>query len=374
MVNLIALAIPFFFVGIGIEAYVARRRGVRVYRLGDAMADMGCGILQQVTGLLYVWVLVKGYGWLFEHARLVTLPSWAGWVLAFVGVDFVYYWWHRLSHEVNLLWAAHVVHHHSEDYNLAVALRQSITTSLTFFPFQAVLAFAGVPVLPMVVANSLTTLYQFWIHTELVGKLGPLERVLNTPALHRVHHAINPRYLDRNHGATLILWDRLFGTWQPEEEPCIYGTTRPLGSFNSVWAQVEQYWSLAKMSRQAPNLLEALKVWLASPAWKPAWLTGPQYAPPPSREAQQKYQPATPKPLMRWALAQFVVLIIVTFCLVMWGKALLTLPQQAVVVGLVYLGLLAVAALVENRPFAVKLEAWRWVATAAAVPVLLLVR
>ncbi len=351
MSSLIAKAIPFFFIGIGIELWVARRRGLKLYRLGDAMADMGCGVLQQVTNMLYLGVLVAAYDALYEHARLATLPTWLGWLLAVAGVDFVYYWWHRLSHEVNLLWAAHVVHHQSEDYNLAVALRQSITTSITFFPFQAVLAFAGVPVVPMVVANSLSTLYQFWIHTELVGKLGPLEKLINTPALHRVHHAINPRYLDRNHGATLIVWDRLFGTYQPEEEQCVFGTTRPLGSFNSLWAQVDQYVELFRMSRQAPNLLEALKVWVKSPAWKPEWFKGPVYPSLDRREDQRKYQPETPPAQMRPAFALFVVLIVSTFCLLMWGGELLTLPAQAAVVTLLYLGLRMVASRVESRPF-----------------------
>lgn len=370
MVNLIALAIPLFFVGIGIELWVAKRRGVNVYRLGDAMADMGCGILQQVTTMLYVPFLVVAYGWLYEHARLVTLPSWAGWVVAFIGIDFVYYWWHRLSHEVNFMWAAHVVHHQSEDYNLAVALRQSITTSFTYFPFQAVMALAGVPLIPMAVATSLSTLYQFWIHTELVKPLGPLEKLINTPSLHRVHHAINPKYLDRNHGATLIIWDRLFGTWQPEEEECVYGITQPLSSFNSVWAQFDHYWNLVKLTAQAPNLLEKLKVWFKSPAWKPAWYQGPVFPSLNARAEQKKYEPKTSPSMRRWAFWQFVVLIVATFSVLMWGQVYFSVPQLAVLVGLFYLGLWSVAALIENRPFASKLEVVRWVATLAAVPVI----
>ncbi|MDX2008537.1 MAG: sterol desaturase family protein, partial [Myxococcaceae bacterium] len=199
--NLIALAIPLFFVGIGLELAVARRRGLSVYRLGDAISDMGCGVVQQlVSNLLGGWVLLAAYDALFAH-RLVELPTaWLPWVAALLGVEFAYYWWHRLSHEVNLLWAAHVVHHHSEDYNLAVALRQSVTTWITTMPFYLPLALLGVPTLPFAVMLGLSTLYQFWIHTELVPPLGWLEKWLNTPALHRVHHAINPQYLDKNHG------------------------------------------------------------------------------------------------------------------------------------------------------------------------------
>lgn len=159
MPNLIALAIPLFFVGIFIEARVARARKLSVYRLGDALADMGCGIAQQLAGIFFTVGIVLALSFVYEH-RLFTLPTWAAWVAAFVGIDFLYYWWHRLSHEVNFLWAAHGVHHQSEDYNLAVALRQSISTWATSMPFYLPLALLGVPVLHFAVILGLTTLYQ----------------------------------------------------------------------------------------------------------------------------------------------------------------------------------------------------------------------
>lgn len=180
--NLIALAIPLFFVGIALELAVASRRRVKAYRLGDAIGDMGCGVLQQlVSNLLAGWVTFAAYAWVFEH-RLFDVPTtWLPWVAALLGVELAYYWWHRLSHEVNLLWAAHVVHHHSEDYNLAVALRQSVTTWATSLPFWLPLALLGIPTTPFAVMLGLTTLYQFWIHTELIGPLGFFEKWLNTP-------------------------------------------------------------------------------------------------------------------------------------------------------------------------------------------------
>jgi len=165
--NLIALAVPFFFLFIGLELWVAKRRGVSVYRLGDALSDLGCGVGQQLVAFLFGTALVTSlYAWTYAH-RLLTLPEgWVPWVVAFFGVEVTYYWWHRLSHEVNLLWAAHVVHHHSEDYNLAVALRQSVTTFLTTLPFYLPLGLLGVPTVVFAVTLSLSTLYQFWIHTE----------------------------------------------------------------------------------------------------------------------------------------------------------------------------------------------------------------
>src|SRR4051812_21255151 len=214
----IALAVPFFFVLIAIELAVARARRKVCYRLGDVIGDIGCGMVQQVALIFTAGAVLAAYGYLHEPHRLVEPSPAVAWIVALVGVDFLYYWWHRLSHEVNVLWAAHVVHHQSEDYNLAVALRQSVTTSATLFPFYAVLAVAGVPPLQLAISTSLSTLYQFWIHTELVPRLPLFERLFNSPSAHRVHHAINVRYLDKNHAATLMVWDQLFGTWEPETE------------------------------------------------------------------------------------------------------------------------------------------------------------
>src|ERR1700733_7731343 len=184
----IAFAVPFFMLLIGIELLVARARRRSVYRTGDAIGDLGCGMFQQVLLVFLAGASLALYTFVYERLRVVTWSSpVVAWTLAMVGVDFLYYWWHRLSHRVNILWAAHVVHHQSEDYNLAVALRQAILTSFTAQPFYAPLALLGVPPIVFASANAVSTLYQFWIHTELVGKLGWLEEWLNTPSHHRAH-------------------------------------------------------------------------------------------------------------------------------------------------------------------------------------------
>ncbi|MHB8873231.1 MAG: sterol desaturase family protein [Myxococcaceae bacterium] len=242
--NYIALAVPFFFVLIGAELVLARRRGRQVYRARDALTDLGCGITQQTVGLLFTAALIAGYGALYDRFRLFGFRpgSPVPWVIAFVGVSF--------------FWAVHVVHHQSEDYNLAVALRQAVLSPVTTWPFFAPLALLGVPPLVLVAANSVSTLYQFWIHTELVGRLGPAEKVINTPSAHRVHHAVNRRYVDRNYGAIFIVWDRLFGSYEPEGEPCVYGLGHPLRSFNPLWAQVHYWvelWQRARRARSSPT-------------------------------------------------------------------------------------------------------------------------
>jgi len=348
---------------IGVELVVARRKRRSLYRLPDALCDLGCGVAQQTGVLLYSGVLLAAYAWLYEHTRLVTLPGWAQWVVAFIGVDFLYYWWHRLSHEVNLLWAAHVVHHQSEDYNLAVALRQSVTTTATIFPFYATLALVGVGPLPLGVATALSTLYQFWIHTELVPPLPRFEKLFNGPSAHRVHHAVNVRYLDKNYAATLLVWDRLFGTWEPETVEPVYGTTHPFGSFNPVWAQLAGYAAVFRTARRAPNLGQALQVLFRPPGWSPPWLGG--HHPAPQTRAEQKKYDVTPSATSQaYAVFWFAALAFTTFSMLMWGRGLSWLQVAGVVLA-VYLTLVAIAGVLEGRRWVRVLEPVRYAGIAA---------
>jgi sterol desaturase/sphingolipid hydroxylase (fatty acid hydroxylase superfamily) len=363
----IAFAVPFFFLLIGVELVVARARGRRVYRLGDAIGDLGCGMAQQVALIFLAATILSAYAWVYERHRLHTWQSSAAvWGLAVVGVDFLYYWWHRLSHEVNLLWAAHMVHHQSEDYNLAVALRQAILTSFTMQLFFLPLALLGVPALVFATVNAISTLYQFWIHTELVGELGFLERWLNTPSLHRVHHAINPRYLDKNYGAITIVWDRLFGTYEREEEPCVYGVVKPLASFNPLWAQIEPLISLARQSARAPRPIDKLLVWVKSPAWRPAGV-----APYPGTEdgsyvRRAKYDARAPRSLQLYVLVQFGLGTAATAAL-MFTQATAPRPLLAVGAVLVVLTLGTSAGLLESRRWARPAEILRLGLVALAI-------
>lgn len=322
--NLIALAVPFFFLLIVVELVVARRRGVKIYRFADAFADMSCGMSQQLTQLLYAAALVVVHQEVFQRWTLVRFAEnsvWP-WVIAFVGVEFIYYWWHRLSHEVNFLWAGHVVHHQSEDYNLAVALRQSVLTYLTIWPMYLTLAFVGVPAVQMSVVVAISTLYQFWIHTELVGKLGVFEKWLNTPALHRVHHAINPRYIDKNYGAIVIVFDRIFRTYEPETEKPVYGLVGPLRSFNPLWAQFATLTSLVKRTRLAPRWGDKLRVWFKGPEWHIPGVETPKLPQPVTPETFVKYDVAPPRTVSIYVFVQFVLLTTATFLLMLFGKSL----------------------------------------------------
>jgi len=275
-INPIGVAVPFFFALLGIEILVARRKRLPLHRLNDSMADLTCGMGDQLIGVftkaipLAIYALVESRFGVFDYS--LSNP-WA-WVAAMLLVDHQYYWYHRFSHRVNVGWATHVVHHQSEEYNLAVALRQPWFSQVYSWLFYLPLALLGFPALLWATCFALNLLYQFWIHTRLIGRLGPLEWLFNTPSHHRVHHGINDQYLDRNYAGILIVWDLLYGTFEPEGDEVLYGTRRPLRSWNPLWANIEPWAHLARLSSTASTLGESLYAWVAPPEWTPATAEG----------------------------------------------------------------------------------------------------
>lgn len=271
--NLILFAIPFFLLLIVVELCADRWRGISTYRLADALNSLSAGVLSQASGLLSKAIVVLGYVFAYEHLHLLELPErpWV-WLLAFVAYDFCYYWNHRIGHERNVFWAAHVVHHQSEDYNLSTALRQTSSGFLLSWMFYLPLALVGVPPLIFATVAALNLLYQFWVHTRHVPKLGWYEWFFVTPSNHRVHHAQNPQYLDRNYGGVFILWDRLFGTFQEEldEQPVVFGVTVPLRSWNPLWANLQFYVQLWRDAARAGSWWDRLRIWFMPTGWRPA--------------------------------------------------------------------------------------------------------
>ncbi len=285
--GLIALFVPFFFLLILAEVLVSRWQGIEAHRFDDSVTDIACGIGQSVTNGFYIGLTLAAYAWVLEHARITTFEGPLAWVLAFFAVDFFYYWWHRASHRINGIWATHVVHHQSQEYNLAVALRQSWFTSATTWVFYLPLALIGLPVEVYAGSVAINTVGQFWFHTRCIGRLGPLEWILNTPSHHRVHHGINPAYIDKNYAGILIVWDRMFGTFTAEEEEPVYGTVAVLESRNPVWAQVEVFAALARRS-VAYRGLDRLRVWWKPPEWTPE---GPKHIPEVDRATHEPWRP-----------------------------------------------------------------------------------
>ncbi|MDD0842297.1 sterol desaturase family protein [Pseudomonas sp. Gutcm_11s] len=359
--NLILLAVPFFFLLIAAELIADRVRGVSTYRLADALNSLSAGVLSQASGLLSKAIAVLGYAFAYEHLHLVELPDqlWV-WVLAFVAYDFCYYWSHRFGHERNVFWASHVVHHQSEDYNLSTALRQTSTGFLLSWIFYLPMALAGVPPIVFVTVGALNLLYQFWVHTRHVPKLGWFEWFFITPSNHRVHHAQNAIYMDRNYGGVFILWDRLFGTFQEEldEHPVVFGVTTPLRSWNPLWANLQFYVQLWRDAVRAGSWWDKLRIWFMPTGWRPADVAERFPMDKPDLAAFRKFEVPLARGQKLYAALQFATYVVGTSGLL----AVATQQNLGVLAGAwlwIAFGLYCIGAWLENRPFARSLEALR---------------
>jgi sterol desaturase/sphingolipid hydroxylase (fatty acid hydroxylase superfamily) len=301
-------ATPVFLIMIALECAVAALRRRSPYRLGDALGSVSLGALSTYVGV-YTRLFSFGiYVALYDAARLTTLDdsrAWV-WVAAVVLYDFLYYWNHRLGHEINVLWAAHVVHHQSEEFNLSTALRQTSSSFLLSWLFYVPMALAGFPPRLFLFVSLIDLLYQFWIHTEQIGSLGVLDRLLATPSNHRVHHGVNDEYLDRNYGGILIVWDRLFGTFQAElaSVPVVYGTRDPLRSWNPLWANLHTYAALLRDAALARSWADRVRVFCARPGWRPDDVVARDPKPAFELSRHAKFAPSLPAMLGAYCLLQ----------------------------------------------------------------------
>jgi sterol desaturase/sphingolipid hydroxylase (fatty acid hydroxylase superfamily) len=271
MHNLIHLAIPGFLLLLLIEVIAATCMHLDLFEWKDTAASLTMGIGNVIIGLFTKVLLFASYSFVHRFAIFNIGYQWWAWVLLFFAEDFTYYVFHRGSHECRFFWASHVVHHSSQRYNLGTALRQTWTGGISFsFVFWLWLPLIGFPPIMVMTMQAISLLYQFWIHTELIRSLGPLEAFFNTPSHHRVHHASNLRYLDRNHAGTLIIWDRVFGTFEPEDEsePLIYGLTKNINTYNPVRIAFHEWIDIARDLRSARNWNEIWHFVFGRPGWK----------------------------------------------------------------------------------------------------------
>ncbi|MCB9184318.1 MAG: sterol desaturase family protein [Flavobacteriales bacterium] len=355
----IVLAIPLFFLLMGLELAWSAWSQRKVYRFNDFVANMGCGIGSQVVGAFTKAGILAIYLAVYDHWRLFTLPSTpVTWLLTFLFVDLLYYWFHRLSHEVNFLWAAHVVHHQSEEYNLSVALRQSWWQGLFSFWFYVPIALLGVHPLVILTVGAFVTLYQFWIHTKAIGRLGPLEAILNTPSNHRVHHGSDPKYIDRNHAGTLIIWDRLFGTYQREEEEPFYGITAPLRTWDPLTANFHYWGDLMKLARRCRSWSDRVKVFLKPPGWRPVYLGGFEGPKAKDSATYRKFDVAVPRALIGYVALQFVLMLGLTTYFLFQQQRMQALDQW-LIAALIVWWLMDLGVLLDARPWALWSEALR---------------
>ena len=321
----VTYAIPFFFLLIGLELLYSKIKGAKLYRLNDSVADLGTGVLNRLFGLLSAAASVYVYWLVYDHLRFFDLPAQPSWEIGmvltfsacFVLYDLAYYWAHRMSHEINFLWATHVVHHQSEEYNLTVALRQSAFGGLVTWPFYIPLAFLGFHPAVMLANGALSLIYQFWIHTRVIGRMGFLESFMNTPSHHRVHHGKNPKYLDKNHAGTFIIWDKMFGTFQVEEEEPVYGTVKPFKSFNPFWANLQYWKEMWDIAVAAPRWKDKVLVWFKHPGWMPDDMGGPKVAPELEADKYQKFDVTVPRILSVYSLIWFASMTALTFAVLL---------------------------------------------------------
>ena len=265
MPDLIQLAIPAFILLMVVEAIADALMRRELYEPKDTAASLTMGIGNVVVGLVSKGMVFALFTWVHKFAALQIGYQWWAWVLAFFADDFSYYWFHRTSHECRFFWASHVVHHSSQHYNLSTALRQTWTGAFFGFVFWLWMPLVGFQPIMIFTMQAVSLLYQFWVHTEFVQRLGLLELVMNTPSHHRVHHATNSQYIDRNHAGILIIWDRMFGSFEPEDEHCTYGLTTNINTFNPLRIAFHEWIAIGHDLRKARTWRERLVAVFGNP-------------------------------------------------------------------------------------------------------------
>ncbi|MEZ5996363.1 MAG: sterol desaturase family protein [Hyphomonadaceae bacterium] len=270
--DIITYAVPGFVLLILIEMIYVRLTHKGRYQFADSASSLSMGLGNQVAGLLFGGMVVGSYFWLSQFRLFDLQWTWPVMAACFFAEDCTYYWFHRIAHERRWFWASHVIHHSSQHYNLTTALRQTWTGALGLsFMFWLPLILIGFPPAMVLMFQSISLVYQFWIHTEAIDRMGPLEWVMNTPSHHRVHHAINAKYLDANYAGVLIIWDRLFGTFVPEDknEPIRYGIISQLGTFNPFRVAFHEWAGIFRDLAGAKSLREVLGYTFGPPGWSP---------------------------------------------------------------------------------------------------------
>ncbi len=322
--DLILYAIPGFLILLAAEIAWDHYRKTGYYRANDTLASLSTGLLSQTMNFATRFISFLGYALLWTilpHGELTMSPLL--WVVAFVLYDFCYYWSHRCQHMINILWGVHVVHHQSEEFNLSTALRQPFNGFWIGGVFYLPMLFIGFPPEVIVVVGSLNLIYQYWVHTRFINTLGWLEKVIVTPMNHRVHHAINDPYIDRNFGGVFIIWDRLLGTYQPElaEEPCVYGVRKPLHSWNPFYANFHVWWQLMQDAWHAEKWGDKFRLWFMPTGWRPADVEAAYPLPRCLPNAQQKFNLLPPRPVLIAAISVHLFLMALTIWFLMQGEA-----------------------------------------------------
>lgn len=327
--------------------------------LNDMLSSLSSGVTNVTKDVLGLSLAIISYGWLVDHVALTHVSaSWLIFLIAFIALDFSGYWVHRINHEYNIFWNNHIIHHSSEEFNLACALRQSISSFVRIFTvFLLPAAFLGVPTEVIAVVGPIHLFAQFWYHTQHIKRMGWLEYIIVTPAHHRVHHAINPIYLDKNYGQIFIFWDKLFGTFQEElaNVPAVYGVTRPVRTWNPIKINFMHLWFLVKDAWRASKWEDKFKIWFMPLGWRPADVAD-KYPVENIEDVYnfEKYSPSLSPNLLRWSILQFLMLVFYVFY--MFGNiAIIGSPWIFIYGAFIFLTVYSYTELMDKN-----LNAWIW--------------
>ena len=306
------IAIPIFFILIILEWIASKKIGKKVNRSTDVISSLSSGMSNITKDSLNLGVVLISYGWLVKHLTIYKLePLWLATLFAFIIQDFTGYWMHRLNHRVNIFWNRHVIHHSSEEFNLSCALRQSISETVHFSALLMIpAAFFGIPADIFSVLAPIHLFMQFWYHTRLIHKMGVFEKIIVTPSHHRVHHAINPEYIDKNYGQILIVWDKIFGSFQEELDHIkpVYGILRPAKTWNPILINFKHLWQLIQDAYHTENIWDKFRIWFMPTGWRPAdvKLKFPIYIIQNPQE-YKKYHTALSKSFITWSFIQLAL-------------------------------------------------------------------
>ena len=364
--------IPILLLLVAIEYMISRRKNVETYRFSDTIVNMSCGILERMFDLFYVVLLYFIFDFLSENFALTHIPQNAfTWILALLVADFLAYWHHRLSHEINFMWASHIVHHQSEELNLTTVFRVSAFAVINrsfFFIWMPLVGFSPAFTTSAIVFIGL---YQFVTHTRLVGKLGFLEYIFVTPSSHRVHHGRNEKYLDKNYGHVFIFWDRLLGTYEEEDEneEVEFGITTGFESSNPYWAYLHYWVDLFKRASKMDNFMDKVRVFLMPPTWAPESLplAKVEYEVDATGK-RKKYRLDVPVRLQLYVLFN-ILLTVGGFMYLTFQKAELSALQMGLLIATIAISVLTQGLLMERKKWALNTEYIRLGVSAALVSV-----
>jgi len=358
--NVLLYAIPGFVVLIILEALFAYFKGNFNFTSMDTISSLTSGTTNTLKSILGLTIVIISYEWIYERVALVHIETtWLVYFLAFLALDFSSYWHHRLAHSINIFWNRHVIHHSGEEFNMATALRQSISNFVSLgFIFLLPAALLGLPPKVIAIISPLHLFLQFWYHTEHIGKMGFLEYIIVTPSQHRVHHAINPIYLDKNLAAIFCIWDRAFGTFQEEleEEPCVYGVTRQVNTWNPIRINLQHLWLLIKDAWRADNLWDKCRIWFMPTGWRPANVKEKYPVISANHKQFKKYDTAPSPTLTIWTWMQFIMMNV--FMAHMLLKIAVIPEKQLFIYGaFLFLMIYSFSALMDKDPNALWMEA-----------------